>query len=162
MGYHAESCGRCPRRVPLGSLGAFGSPFRSTLSGWSNPAGYGRRCRPPFTPWPPRRACAECGLAPAPAEPWRRGGTYLRVTMRKVLGVARGASTEKFVYLPWCPRAPREDRYCPEQFEILGASESEGSGFSNGLWRAESGVAQPIVGARRVYKRIFIWRRSEE
>ena len=35
------------------------------------------------------------------------------------------------------------DRYCPEQFEILGASESEGSGFSNGLWLAESGVAQP-------------------
>ena len=54
------------------------------------------------------------------------------------------------------------DRYCPEQFEILGASESEGSGFSNGLWRAESGVAQPMVDARRVYKRIFIRRRSEE
>ena len=52
------------------------------------------------------------------------------------------------------------DRYCPEQFEILDASESEGSGFSNGLWRAESGVAQPIVGARRVYKRIFIRRRG--
>ena len=54
------------------------------------------------------------------------------------------------------------DRYCPEQFEMLGASESEGSGFSNGLWRAESGVAQPMVDARRVYKRIFIRRRSEE
>ena len=54
------------------------------------------------------------------------------------------------------------DRCCPEQFEILGASESEGSGFSNGLWRAESGVAQPMVDARRVYKRIFIRRRSEE
>ena len=52
------------------------------------------------------------------------------------------------------------DRYCPEQFEILGASESEGSGFSNGLWRAESGVAQPMVDARRVYKRIFIRRRG--
>ena len=52
------------------------------------------------------------------------------------------------------------DRYCLEQFEILGVSESEGSGFSNGLWRAESGVAQPMVDARRVYKRIFIRRRG--
>ena len=52
------------------------------------------------------------------------------------------------------------DKYCPEQFEILGTSESEGSGFSNGLWRAESGVTQPMVDAGRVYKRIFIRRRS--
>ena len=52
------------------------------------------------------------------------------------------------------------DKYCPEQFEILGASESEGSGFSNGLWRAESGVTQPMVDAGRVYKRIFIRRRG--
>ena len=74
MGRHTVSSRRCPRRAPLGSLGALGSPFRSTLSGWSNPAGYGRCCRLPFTPWPPRRACAECGLATAPAEPWRREG----------------------------------------------------------------------------------------
>ena len=74
MGRHAVSSRRCPRRAPLGSLGALGSPFRSTLSGWSNPAGYGRCCRLPFTPWPPRLACAESGPAPTPAEPWRREG----------------------------------------------------------------------------------------
>ena len=50
------------------------------------------------------------------------------------------------------------DKYCPEQFEILGATESEGKGFSNGLWKSESRIAQPLVGASKVYKRIFIRR----
>lgn len=48
------------------------------------------------------------------------------------------------------------DRYCPEQFEILGASESEGKGFSNGLWKEESGIAQPLVKGEKIYKRLFI------
>lgn len=47
------------------------------------------------------------------------------------------------------------DKYCPEQFEILGATESEGKGLSNGLWDSDSKVAQPLVGGKR-YKRIFI------
>lgn len=38
------------------------------------------------------------------------------------------------------------DKYCPEQFEILGATESEGKGFSNGLWDPNSKVAQPMRG----------------
>ena len=48
------------------------------------------------------------------------------------------------------------DKYCPEQFEIVGCTESEGKGFSNGLWDEKSGVAQPLVSQKRVYKRIFI------
>ena len=48
------------------------------------------------------------------------------------------------------------DRYNPEQFEIIGATESEGKGFSNGLWDESSKVAQPIIDGKRVYKRIFI------
>ncbi len=48
------------------------------------------------------------------------------------------------------------DKYCPEQFEILGATESEGKGFSNGLWVSESKVAQPLVNEKKVFKRIFI------
>lgn len=44
--------------------------------------------------------------------------------------------------------------------EILGATESEGKGFSNGLWLQNSGVSQPLVNGNRVYKRIFIRRRS--
>lgn len=48
------------------------------------------------------------------------------------------------------------DKYCPEQFEILGATESEGKGFSNGLWKEKSKVSQPVVNGQRVYKRIFI------
>ncbi len=48
------------------------------------------------------------------------------------------------------------DKYCPEQFEILGCTESEGKGFSNGLWIKESRVAQPLINGERVYKRIFI------
>lgn len=48
------------------------------------------------------------------------------------------------------------DKYSPEQFEILGATESEGRGFSNGLWDEKSKVSQPLINGSRVFKRIFI------
>ncbi len=48
------------------------------------------------------------------------------------------------------------DKYNPEQFEIIGATESEGKGFSCGLWDSQSKVAQAMVKGRRVYKRLFI------
>lgn len=48
------------------------------------------------------------------------------------------------------------DKYSPKQFEILGATESEGKGFSNGLWDEKSKVSQPLINKKRVYKRIFI------
>lgn len=48
------------------------------------------------------------------------------------------------------------DKYCPEQFELVGATESEGKGFSNGLWNAQSAVTQPVAGGGRIYKRLFI------
>lgn len=48
------------------------------------------------------------------------------------------------------------DKYNPNQFEIVGATESEGKGVSNGVWNEESGVAQPLVGGDKKYKRIFI------
>ena len=48
------------------------------------------------------------------------------------------------------------DKYCPEQFEIIGASESEGKGFSNGVFKANSRVSQPLVGGGKKYKRVFI------
>jgi hypothetical protein len=47
-------------------------------------------------------------------------------------------------------------KYSPDQFEIIGATESEGKGFSAGLWDSESQVTQPVVRNERVYKRIFI------
>ena len=46
------------------------------------------------------------------------------------------------------------DKYCPEQFVILGATESEGKGFSNGLWTGS--IAQATINEKRVYKRLFI------
>ncbi len=49
--------------------------------------------------------------------------------------------------------------YNPDQFEILGATESEGKGFSNGLWIVESKIAQGMIHGKRVYKRIFIRRK---
>lgn len=52
------------------------------------------------------------------------------------------------------------DRYNPGQFNIVGCSESEGRGFSNGLWNPESGIAQPTIGGRRIHKRLFIRRRA--
>ena len=56
------------------------------------------------------------------------------------------------------------DRFSPEQFEIIGATESEGKGFSNGLWNESSGIAQPVVNGQRKYKRLFVRQRpsSEE
>ena len=54
------------------------------------------------------------------------------------------------------------DKFSPEQFEIIGCTESEGKGFSNGLWYPESGVAQPLIQGERKYKRIFIRRKQHE
>ncbi len=48
------------------------------------------------------------------------------------------------------------DKYCPEQFEIIGATESEGKGFSCGLWNNQYGVAQATINGIKVFKRIFI------
>lgn len=52
------------------------------------------------------------------------------------------------------------DKHNPDQFEIVGATESEGKGFSAGLWDASSKVSQPMVNGKRVYKRIFIRKRK--
>ncbi|WP_274584675.1 adenine-specific methyltransferase EcoRI family protein [Neisseria leonii] len=54
------------------------------------------------------------------------------------------------------------DKYNPEQFEILGATESEGRGFSNGLWDENSKVAQPLLNRGRIYKRLFIRHKGEK
>ena len=54
------------------------------------------------------------------------------------------------------------DKYSPYQFDIIGATESEGKGFSNGLWISSSGVAQPLVRGERKYKRIFIQNKHPE
>lgn len=53
------------------------------------------------------------------------------------------------------------DKHNPEQYEIHGATESEGKGFSKGLWNAESKVAQPVVNGGRIYKRLFIRQRLQ-
>ena len=54
------------------------------------------------------------------------------------------------------------DKYNPDQFEILGATESEGKGFSNGLWDEKTRVSQPVIERERVYKRIFIRHKNTE
>ena len=48
------------------------------------------------------------------------------------------------------------DKFNPSQFELIGATESEGKGFSNGLWVSSSGVAQACVNQQKIYKRVFI------
>lgn len=53
------------------------------------------------------------------------------------------------------------DKYNPEQFEILGATESEGKGFSNGLWDENSKISQATINGEKVYKRLFIRRKRE-
>lgn len=52
------------------------------------------------------------------------------------------------------------DKYCPAQFEIVGATESEGKGFSNGLFNDEYKITQPLINGSKVYKRLFIHRLS--
>ncbi len=42
------------------------------------------------------------------------------------------------------------------RFEILGATESEGKGFSNGIWNEKSSISQATVFNQKVYKRVFI------
>ena len=51
-------------------------------------------------------------------------------------------------------------KYNPDQFEIIGATESEGTGFSFGLWNPKSGVAQAVINGKRIYKRLFIRNRK--
>lgn len=53
-------------------------------------------------------------------------------------------------------------KYSPEQFTILGCTESEGKGFSNGLWDPSSGIAQAVINGKKVYKRIFIRNKHPE
>lgn len=53
-------------------------------------------------------------------------------------------------------------KYNPDQFEIIGATESEGTGFSAGLWKANSGLAQAAINGKRVYKRLFIRNRNPQ
>lgn len=48
------------------------------------------------------------------------------------------------------------DKFNPCQFELIGATESEGKGFSNGIWVSSSGIAQACINQQRVYKRVFI------
>ncbi len=47
------------------------------------------------------------------------------------------------------------DKYCPDQFEILGATESEGKGFSDGLWNDNSKVAQATINYKKFKFRKF-------
>jgi len=48
------------------------------------------------------------------------------------------------------------DKYCPEQFQIVGATESEGFGFSNGLWHDDSKFRQAMIDGKKIFKRLFI------
>ena len=48
------------------------------------------------------------------------------------------------------------DKYNPINFEIIGADEAEGTGFSNGLYIQNSKYKQCYVNGKRIYKRIFI------
>lgn len=51
------------------------------------------------------------------------------------------------------------DKYNPNQFEILGCTESEYRGASNGIWNESSGVGQALVNGKKKYQRLFIRRK---
>ena len=51
------------------------------------------------------------------------------------------------------------DKYNPEQFEIVGCTESEGKGLSNGVFtppRIQQPIYQPVINNIKLYKRIFV------
>lgn len=52
------------------------------------------------------------------------------------------------------------DKYNPDQFEIVGCTESEGVGASNGLWHDDSLYKQATINGKKIYKRLFIRRRQ--
>lgn len=54
------------------------------------------------------------------------------------------------------------DKYSPDQFEIIGADEAEGTGFSMGLFITGSKYKQCYVNGKRIYKRIFIRNKHPE
>ena len=53
-------------------------------------------------------------------------------------------------------------KFNPDQFEIIGADEAEGTGFSNGLFLNNSKHKQVFVNGKRKYKRIFIRNKHPE
>lgn len=46
------------------------------------------------------------------------------------------------------------DKYCPEQFELIGMGEDNGMGYSGGVWRG--GSKSCLINGKAVFKRIFI------
>ena len=46
------------------------------------------------------------------------------------------------------------DKYCPEQFDILGMTEANGTGHSNGLWKG--GNKKATIHGKEIYARLFI------
>lgn len=46
------------------------------------------------------------------------------------------------------------DKYCPEQFEIIGMTEANGTGHSNGLWKG--GNKKATIHGKEIYARLFI------
>lgn len=54
------------------------------------------------------------------------------------------------------------DKFNPNQFEIIGADEAEGTGFSQGLFIEGSKYKQCYANGARIYKRIFIRNKHPE
>ena len=48
------------------------------------------------------------------------------------------------------------DKLNLKQFRIVGATESEGKGLSNGLWYSKSGMPKAVINGKNKYARIFI------
>ena len=54
------------------------------------------------------------------------------------------------------PSSILEKHNLGKEFDILGATESEGNGASHGIWIKSSKVKQPLIDGKRKYKRLFI------
>lgn len=54
-------------------------------------------------------------------------------------------------------------KYCPDQFEIIGLSEQNGRGLSEGLWHSDNPrMLKPYINGKPKYARIFVKRKKEK
>jgi len=80
---------------------------------------------------------------------------YLDSTYARLLGTNRGVDQDPSGVYGRSSYVNDKETF-KRLFIIIGATESEGKGFSEGLWDAASKVAQPLICGKRGYKRLFI------
>lgn len=78
-------------------------------------------------------------------------GTYAKVKIQRPIWGVPITFMDKYN-----PSSSIKQHNLGKDFTIKGCTESEGIGFSNGIWDQTSKVKQPLINGKRKYKRLFI------